>query len=227
MRVLFIPMFLLFYQLVCHSQTPLGKYYNEEQFLEFTNDSVMFNIYGNGGLLVELIGYGEYKILEDYLIINTAEYSGRKSYFIKEEKPSNINSTLKITDDKYYSLIGVGAGYLDSKGKSFSGTVSDTNGIAHIDTESNIKKLRITFPGYDECYMDYNPSFNYKIILTQGNVLENESIILKFKYLKRDRISLAIIGIIPTKNKPTLKALKKIEKNLNTYFYTERIYTKT
>ena len=63
------------------AQEPDGAYLNEQDSIVFSDDRLIFRISGFAGLSAAQVGEGEYQIIDNYILIHTADYSGNKSSF--------------------------------------------------------------------------------------------------------------------------------------------------
>lgn len=207
------------------SQNLNGKYFEDSDYIEFKNDSAIFKISSNGGLIVYLHGTGTYKIINKFLLIKTSNYNGYKSYHEITEK-TNVFPLIKVLDPESKPIMGVNITLIDKKGDFLSGTMTNENGQATFENNKNADKIKLALVGYDIYKIDYSAEYNYKIVLMDYETIENRSVVFKIDSLNSDALNLTLLST-DFKSKGEIKRdLIKLERKKKKHKFRERVFRK-
>ena len=116
MKILIILTTILF-SVTLNAQEISGTYIEGPDSLSFSDNKVIFSVRGNDALGVVFTGQGTYKIVDDFIIINTEIYEGAKTKI--DTAPSEKQDTLQLQlfCEDGYSIQGVRAEFLNKKNK--------------------------------------------------------------------------------------------------------------
>ncbi|MCB0515824.1 MAG: carboxypeptidase-like regulatory domain-containing protein [Chitinophagales bacterium] len=207
------------------SQELAGKYLDNTDYIEFNKGTANFIISNNGGLYTDLSGNGKYNIIDNFLLIETDAYKGHNSHSAKTKKANNL-SQITVVDANDKPIMGVSLILTDYTDHFLFGTTTNEHGQALIENSENDNQLNLSFVGYDSYTIDYASDFDYKIVLMDYEVMENNMVVFKINSMNRDSLNLTLLS---TDFKPKgliKKDLTKLERKSRRYKYRERVLTK-
>ncbi len=215
----------LFMVIICKAQEMEGRYYDHLDYMVFENGLADFRIQNDGGLTIDLYGKGKFEIIDDFLLIHTAEYQGEKSSYTKNEKMGQY-STIIVRDEKGVPLPFINIAFLDSTNKVIGRGVADTAGKFSIINSHGISRLKLQFAGYSGLTMDFKPNFDYQVRFVGGLVIENKIVVFKMNNKENGKIKLVLLMINYIDSGCNSKTLKKMYKKVKKHVGSERIFIK-
>ncbi len=202
-----------------------GKYSNGFDYMEFKDDSVNFKIKSNGGLVINLRGAGTYIINDGFLLIRTGSLNGLHSY-VEKSKGTKGFITFKVFDSENKPLFGVNITLTDKNNNFLFGTATNEMGQAKMVNAENAAKINFSLVGYETYSTDYSGNFNYKLYLSDYEVIENSTTVFKINLMKSDTLNLTLLSTNFPGNKTKKSDLVKLEKKARKFKYRERILTR-
>ncbi len=189
-----------------------GTYYEGPDSISFDDNRVKFSVRGNDALGVVFIGEGTYEILDDFVLINTAEYNGAKTKI--ETKPAVKNDTiqLQLFNENGYSIKGVRAEFLNKKEHPIGLGISNENGIVLYKFDSKITGIRVADLLYDKATFNYVADTDYTIHLVKNRVLEDKIVIFKLVDKTDMRLTMKLLSTDFNKKNPSTSQLRKLDK---------------
>ncbi|NOZ33943.1 MAG: carboxypeptidase regulatory-like domain-containing protein [Chlorobi bacterium] len=216
--------------LLCHhygySQKLSGKFFDREEYISFNKKEVSFSINSNGGIITVLKGNGNYKIIVDFLIIQTGKNKNKfeKSKVNTLKTKENIQ-VVKVENFLHEPIAGASISLLNSRNKTIDGDLTDDLGTAHIRANSKAEKIHITYIGYDELTADYIPDADYTVTLTDYEILENKTLVFKITDINSDEISLQLLSE-DFKSRINKYSLNKLYRKTKKYKFRIKIFRK-
>ena len=200
-----------------------GKYFDNEDYLLFENDSVKFDIQSDGGLTCQLRGIGKYEIIDEFLLIYAGEYNQSKSLFTTSEKDEK-RSKIFVRAENGDLIPFANVAYLDKQDKIFGGGVTDFGGVCIIENPEKIVKIRVSFLCYNSLMIDFKGNLDYHVILANGLILENQVLVFKIIDMEMNRINLTLLTF--NFNRNIVKSLKRLDRKTNKSDDQERVFIK-
>jgi len=200
-----------------------GKYFDNEDYLLFENDSVKFDIHSDGGLTCQLRGIGKYEIIDEFLLIYAGEYNQSKSLFTTSEKDEK-RSKIFVRAENGDLIPFANVAYLDKQDKIFGGGVTDFGGVCIIENPEKIVKIRVSFLCYNSLMIDFKGNLDYHVILANGLILENQVLVFKIIDMEMNRINLTLLTF--NFNRNIVKSLKRLDRKTNKSDDQERVFIK-
>lgn len=203
---------LFFNVLLLSAQTLNGTYKSGTDSLSFSDNRVIFRISGFGALSTAQVGEGKYEIINNYMIVNTDEYSGMKSKF--QELPGSKTDTcvVKVVSLNNYPIQGIFIESKNKSGKTISAGVTSADGkVLFIDNEKYVK-IAASAMGYNSIDLDYKKGVDYFIRLADNEVIENKTVVFKFEELDEETISIILLTDNFKSDKNLHEELNKLEK---------------
>ena len=208
--------------IISWSQTFQGLYKENSDFLNFSDDSVKFKFESNGGLIINELGEGNYRLIDEFLIIKASDYKGLKSVVHKSFN-KNDRFELKILNKHGNPLPGATILFLDQSEKVIDGLISDNLGQANYQFSTKIKKIKIVFIGYDTIEFECDQFNSFTIELIDDEIIENQIVV--FQVINHDTKSLSL-RLLSTnyRSDQNAKELKILLKKTRKYNYRIRNY---
>lgn len=191
-----------------------GNYKNRNDSLFFSNNKVTFCLSDFSALSSQIVGEGTYEYVDQYLIINTGEYSGTKSKYGKNKAATENTPNIKVSTSDGYSFQGVLIEFLSNSNKVISQAITDNEGNATQPINDKIAKIRASSMGYNGIEFECNKDVDYSIVMAKNNVIQNQIVVLELIEEDEGAISVRLLS-------DNLKAGKNINKEL------EKAYRKT
>ncbi len=206
----FILVFLTFLPLNSISQNLAGLYKCQDLHINFHNDTAEFVIAGEGGVIFIYKGCGKYKVINDFLVIDTKEYCKEKSKYKKIENNSDT-TTIKILDsdndfdiENYASVT-----FIDRYRKELNYLRTNSDGIITVINDFNIDYFYVLAAGYEQIKVKYEPKIDYIFSMVDGEFIENETLAFHLDILDNHTFELYQLGTVKKSNKNLLRQLKK------------------
>ena len=107
MKKYLILILLLFSYLTLSAQTLSGTFKNGNDSISFSDDKVSFRITGFAGLSTVQVGEGSHEFVEDFMLVNTTDYSGPKSTYNAQNAANSDTCTIKVVSMNNYPVQGI------------------------------------------------------------------------------------------------------------------------
>lgn len=189
-----------------------GSYKDKTDSLTFSNGKAIFSLSGFGALFTRMVGEGEYEYFDNYLLVNTSNYSGQKSVFEPIDGSKKDSIVVKVVGLENYPIQGALTEFLSESDKVIRGVVTNDQGKSEQLNDPKIKKVKVSNLGYNDIVFDVVRGKDFLVKLAKNNVIENQTV--AFKAQKEDEETLSIILLSddfnPGKNK--IKSLEKLDK---------------
>ena len=211
MKIL-IALIAISFSITLSAQNIDGTYNEGTDTITFDNNRISFTIKSNDGLGMVFAGEGTYEILDDFILINTEEYSGLKTKI--EMKPSEKKDTIQIQffDEKGYSIKGVRAEFLNKAGKTVSLNISNDNGIVVHKADPKIVSIKASDLLYDKTIFDCADDTDYTVHLVKNRVLEGKAVVFKLIDKTESQLTMKLLSTDFDKKNPTVSHLQKLDK---------------
>ena len=225
MKIL-ITLLTVLFSIAISAQSFQGTFSEGTDVMTFNDNRVDFIVKSNDGLGVIYCGEGTYEIMDDYIVINTAEYKGSKTKV--EMSPAAKKDTVQLTflDDQGYSLKGIRAEFLNKAGKSLGLNISNNEGIILYKTNPKLAGIKVADLLFDKTSFDYVADTDYTIHLVKNRILEDKTVIFKLTDSTDDKLSLKLLSTDFKNSNPSASHLKKLESKTKASIDRARIFEK-
>lgn len=193
-------------------QNLVGNYKHNSDSLKFTTDKVVFSIGGFSALSSRVVGEGNCEWVDDFLIVNTSEYSGQKSVFIPLDGSRKDSTVFKVTNFYNSPIQGAMIEFLSEKDKKINGIISDENGKAIVLKEPKMKRVVVSNLGYDDVDFEFTPGKDFLVKLAENNVIENQTVVFLIEVKSEEVISVTLLSDNFDAGKNRAKSLEKLKK---------------
>jgi len=195
-----------------NAQDMNGTYKEGIDSITFTKNRVAFSVKGNDGLGVVFTGEGTYEMLDNYILINTDEYSGKKTRI--EMKPSEKKDTIQVQifDENGYSLKGIRAEFLNKKNKPIGLSVTNEHGIVLYGANPKITGIKVVDLLYDKATFDFEEDTDYTVHLVKNRVLEDKTVVFKVIDKSDEKLTMKLLSTDFDKKNPSVSHLNKLDK---------------
>ncbi|MGI6073365.1 MAG: hypothetical protein ACOYEA_01825 [Fermentimonas sp.] len=191
---------------------PEGEYTNDNDYLVFNGDNIKFNISGFSGLSTAQVGEGNFEVVDDFLIINTTDFSGLKSSYEEVDATRKDTCVVKVTDPDGYAVSSILIESKNKSGKTIERKVTSNDGSVLLSDLSKVSRISTSEMGYNNLLIDYHPSKDYKVTIVKNDIIENRTVVLKIENIDDTSISLFLLtDNLDTKSNLT-KELDKLQK---------------
>lgn len=191
-----------------------GNYKDKTDSLSFSNGKVAFNISGFGALFTRMVGEGEYEYFDDYLLVNTSDYSGEKSVFEPIDGSKKDTIVVKVVDLNNYPIQGALTEFLSESDKVIRGNVTNDQGKSQQFKDQKIRKIKATNLGYDDIIFDVTEGKDFLVKLAKNNVIENQTVAFKVKNEDEETLSIILLSDDFDPGKDKMKSLEKLDKKI-------------
>jgi len=212
MKRYFAVLFFLSGSFILLSQDFEGNYKDRTDSLFFSSGKVIFNISGFGALFTQMVGEGEYEYFNDYLLVNTSDYSGEKSVSEPINGSKKDSVVVKVVDPDNYSVQGALTEFLSESNKVIRGIITDDQGKSQHPNDQKIKKVKVTNLGYDDIVFDVVQGKDFLVKLAKNNVIENQTVAFKVKSEDEETLSILLLSDNFDPGKDKMKSLEKLDK---------------
>ena len=212
MKILIALATVLFSLTTLHAQEINGTYHEGTDTITFDNSRVNFKVKSNDALGIIFTGEGTYKMIDDYLLINTDEYTGAKTRI--ETNPSEKKDTIQLQffDENGYSIKGVRAEFLNKSGKTIDLNVSNDNGIVIQRMDPKIVSIKASDLLYDKTTFDCSADTNYTVHLVKYRILEDKTVVFKLVDQTDSQLTMKLLSTDFKKKNPSASHLQKLDK---------------
>lgn len=202
----------LFNVLFIVAQTLSGTYKSGADSLFFSNDHITFRISGFGGLSSAQVGEGTYEIFNNYIIVNTDEYSGMKSNFEELAGSKNDTCVVKVVTVNNYPIQGILIESKNKSGKTITAGVTGNDGKVYLTDNDKCIKIGASAMGYNSIVFENKAGSDYLIKLADNDVIEDMTAVFRFNEIDEETISLILLTDNFNNEKNREDELKKLEK---------------
>ena len=201
------------------NQPLTGRYISNDNYVVITDSSLEFKTRYGCCLLVDIYGYGKYKVRKDSVYVLTTDPIGHGStYQTLGDLPNPDQIVVKVMD-KQQPLDGGTVTLVDkSIGKILQGAYSDTSGLASLGSLSKDsienKVISVSAFGYDRFTIPLDKVIGKSILvnLSDYQVFRDRQVVFKFV---SDSSSTKLIGPFFPLTKEQTKQLKKDKRKRN------------
>lgn len=222
MRLLIFIVVLLLVQLPAEGQKLAGRFVQDQEFIQFNGDSISFEILSDGGLVWTLRGKGTYRIVEDYLVINTTTYTGAKS--TAEATPA-ADPTISVRDQQGKPLKFPSIRLLDAKGHLIEQAETDENGVWPITMHNAATTAIVNLLGYESIEFTVEDDKSYRVTLVSGEAIENQVMVFQIMKLQEDEINIILLTT-DFEKETTVRNLNRLERKSRKYQIRDKVYKK-
>lgn len=189
-----------------------GTYKEGSDSLSFSNGNAVFNISGFSGLSTVQLGEGKYEVADNFLLIETGDYSGEKTTFQPLDKSRKDTTVIKVVSGQNYAVQGMLVEPLNASGKTMKGYISDDAGKVSFASDPKIGKIKVSQMGFDDIVFDYDISKDFLIKVAQNDVIEHQTVVFKFNRIDDETLSVILLSDDFHPGKDRGKELEKLEK---------------
>jgi len=194
------------------AQQPDATYKNGLDSLAFIDGKATFRITGFAGLSTAQVGEGSFEQINNFLLIETSDYSGPKSVYQTVEGSRKDSCTVKVVGTHNYPLQNILAEACTTSGKVLEGKVSGNDGEIYFRNNDKMGKIAVSAMGYDAISVDYTPGKDYLITLAENEIIENSTVVFSVRTVDDETISLLLLTDDFKEGKNRLADLQKLEK---------------
>lgn len=194
------------------SQEYSGTYIEGNNILRFDDGKVYFKMSEMGSIMTLKVGEGTYSQVGDFLIVEAGEFSGEKSKL--ESVPASKQDTLvvSVTNENNYAVQGALVELLSSSGKNLQSGVTNGNGRVLFLRHPKVTNIRIFNMGYDDLSFEDNPANDFNIKLAANDIIENKTVVFRFKQLDEETLSVLLLDCDTEIGKDIQKTLERLDK---------------
>ena len=214
MKKHFAILIFLFVSFSVVSQGLEGNYKNGNDSVSFSGKKTTFSMSGFGALHTRMVGEGEYEYLNEYLLVNTSEYSGKKTICEPVIGSKKDTIVVKVVDVDNYPLPGVLTEFLSASDKVIKAYITDDKGKSIHPNNQKINKIKVSNLGYDDIVFDAVPGKDFLVKLAKDNVIENQTVVFKVKNEDEETISVILLSDNFDPGKDKMKSLQKLDKKV-------------
>lgn len=211
MKILLILATALF-SLTLNAQEISGTYFEGPDSLSFNDNHVTFSIRGNDALGIVFTGEGTYEIINDFIVINTATYSGSKTKIDTRSAEKKDTTQVQLFCEDGYSLKGVRTEFLNKKNKTIGLKISDEHGIVLFKFNPKIAAIKVSDLLYDKATFDYEADTDYTIRLVKNRVLEDKTVIFKLVDSSDTELIVKLLSSDFNRDNPSTSQLRRLDK---------------
>ena len=204
--------FIISLSLSSYSQHFEGIYKNKSDSLSFSNNTVTFCLSDFSALSTQIVGEGTYEFTDNYLIINTDEYSGNKTKLEKSKAANEGQSIFKVLSTEGYTMQGILIEFLSSSNKVISQAITDNEGQAKFPDNDKIVKVKISSMGYNGIEFDSDTDYDYSVVMVKNNIIQNQTVVLELVNEDENSLSVRLLSDNFKDGKNRSKDLEKLYK---------------
>lgn len=203
-----------------------GTFFEGPDSLSFNKEHVKFSIRGNDALGVVFTGEGTYEIIDDFIVINTEDYSGKKTKIETKTAEKKDTIQLQLFNEDGFSIKGARAEFLNKRNKSMGLKISDDHGIVLFKTNPKIAAIKVSDLLYDKAIFDYKPNIDYTIHLVQSRVLEDNTVIFKLIDYTDNELTVKLLSTDYNRKNPSASRLNRLNKRNKAIIDRSRSFVK-
>jgi len=208
---------------ITFAQELSGRYVSDNDLIDLDNNNIKFEIISDGGLIWTLRGQGTYYIVDDFIVIQTNEFNGKKSTVNKE---CNGQFGLKVVDISSGPMYAVNVGFYDSIGTVIDASATDRSGYIENKKYKITETIEVRYLGYDPVTFSYSPDCFFTVTLEEGKTIENSTVVFKITEQTENYVKLVLLNTNFKHNTPTLRQLKKLYRKSSKFKLRERKFEK-
>ena len=183
----------LFSGITFAAQPLSGTFKNGSDSLVFNGEQVIFSVSGFGGLSTTQVGVGTYERVEDFLMIHTSEYPGRKSTFQELEGSRPDTCVVKVVGLSNYPIQGILVEPNNTSRKHPGGRVTGDDGRIHLTNTDKTQNITVSGMGYNTISFDYTPGSDYLVKLADNEIIENSTVVFRFNEIDDETVSILLL----------------------------------
>lgn len=204
----------LFLTIGLTAQQKEATYQNGTDSLAFTNGKVFFSISGFAGLSTAQVGEGSYEELDHFLLVNTTDFSGEKSFSQATESSRNDSCLVKVVGTNNYPLQKILVEARTNSDKLIASKITGDDGEAWLSSNPKLGKIRISAMGYDPLTVEHSPGMQYQVTLTENDIIEHSTVVFSLRTVDEETISLLLLSDDFKAGKNKQADLQKLEKKV-------------
>ncbi|MDO5523636.1 MAG: hypothetical protein Q4G48_06265 [Bacteroidia bacterium] len=209
----YISIFLfLFATYSIHSQNLEGNYKEGADSLSISGGKAVFNVSGFGALSTRMVGEGKYEYFDNFLLINTEEYSGQKTRFEPVNGSKKDSTVVRVVGLDNYAIRGALTEFLSESDKAIRVGVTDDRGRIIQPNDPKIRKIKVSNLGYQDIVFDAAPGKDFLVKLAGNNVIENQTVVFKINEEDEETISIILLSDDFDPGKDRTKSLDRLNK---------------
>lgn len=164
-----------------NAQNKTQNFYNGEYYIQLKGDSVQLLIQSNYNPEMMIAGTGTYELIgEKYMYVTLGEYDGENSV-IKKSKRKKRGSNVHIKDKQGRALNDLNVIIKDDNKRIVWGAISDEDGKTSVPEKYDGSILQISYTGVDNLEFLFDSEYQYKIYLTNYDVVENRCMLFEIE----------------------------------------------
>ncbi len=192
-----------------------GAYKSETDSLVLRHGRATFSISGYGALGVHKIGEGPYEWVNDFLLVHTDDYSGDKTNLQHLNGSRQDSIVMKISTKRNAPIEGALIECYNAANKLLKTAISNDKGLVFITKNPQIKKMKVSTMGYSNLVFDYNPTQDYLIRMSKGDVIEKKTVVFKIKEINEETLSVLLVSSdFDVEQHKRVKELTKLDKKM-------------
>lgn len=191
---------------------PDGTYKNGLDSLAFIDGKATFRITGFAGLSTAQVGEGSFEQINNFLLIETSDYSGPKSAYQAVEGSRKDSCLVKVVGTHNHPLQDILIEACTNSGKILEGKVTGNDGQIYIRNNDKVEKIAVSAMGYDDITVDYTPGKDYLITLAENEIIEHSTVVFSIRTVDDETISLLLLTDDFKEGKNRQGDLQKLEK---------------
>lgn len=212
--------------LTLNAQEISGTYFEGPDSISINNNHVKFSMRGNDGLGVVFTGEGTFEVLDDFIIINTTNYSGKKTKIETNTAEKKDTIQLQLFNEDGFSIQGVRAEFLNRKNKTIDLKISDDHGIVLYKSNPKITAIKVSDLLYDKTTFDYETNTDYTVHLVKNRVLEDKTVIFKLEDRTDTLLTIRLLSTDFNRSNPSTSHLRKLDKKTEAIIDRARLFEK-
>jgi hypothetical protein len=193
-----------------------GTFKANSDSIVFSGNNILFSLSGFAGLSTVLVGEGTFEVVDNFLIVRTSDFSGKKTKVETLSGTLNDSIVIKVVDNQNFSVQGV---FVEARGRSgrsrdnrIEGRITNSNGTVYLTKNTNINRIDISGMGIDNASFDYNPANDYRITIARNEVIENSTIVFRFNQIDDETISVLLLSTDFNESRNRDRALEGLER---------------
>ncbi len=194
------------------SQELDGTFKEGSDSLSFSGGKVIFSVSGFGALTSRIVGEGSYEQVDDYLIVKTTDYSGRKSTTTELDASKKDTLTIKVIAFENYPIQSVLVEFLNGKSKTEKALVTDNNGKAEVPYNTKITGIRVSALGYNDIFTPVKQRKDYLVKMAENNVIEGQDVVFRLSDTDEETIHVTLLSSEFEAGRDRAKSLEKLNK---------------
>lgn len=204
-----------------------GTYTEGADIITFNNNYVEFMVKGNDGLGIIFTGEGTYEMIDEYMLIRTDVYSGKKTKI--EMTPSEKKDSIQIQffDENGFSIKGVRTEFLNKSGKSISLNISNEHGVVLLPSHPKVVSIKASDLLYDKIIFDCVDDNDYTVHLVKNRVLEDKIVVFKLIDKTDSQLTMKLLSTDFNKKRPSVSHLQRLDKKTKDTIDRARLYQKS